>query len=130
MEPYRLSLAEASRMIRDGSLTPTRLAESLLNRIDTLEPVVEAWVTVDPEAAMEAADAATREAEEGRIRSPLHGVPFGVKDIYYTEGMRTTMGSTLYSGFVPDHDSAVVKTFREAGAVVLGKTETTEFAVH
>lgn len=130
MEPYRLSLAEASRMIRDGSLTPTRLAESLLNRIDTLEPVVEAWVTVDPEAAMEAADAATREAEEGRIRSPLHGVPFGVKDIYYTEGMRTTMGSTLYSGFVPDHDSAVVKTLREAGAVVLGKTETTEFAVH
>ncbi|GAH37656.1 unnamed protein product, partial [marine sediment metagenome] len=90
MEPYKLSLAEASRMIRDGSLTPTRLAESLLDRIDKLEPVVEAWVTVDPEAAMEAAEAATREAEEGRIRSPLHGVPFGVKDIYYTEGMRTT----------------------------------------
>jgi aspartyl-tRNA(Asn)/glutamyl-tRNA(Gln) amidotransferase subunit A len=130
MEPYRLSLAEASRMIRDGSLTPTRLAESLLERIDRLEPAVEAWVTVDREAVMKAAEAATMEAEEGRIRSPLHGVPFGVKDIYYTEGMRTTMGSQLYSSFVPDRDAVVVKTLKEAGAVVLGKTETTEFAVH
>ncbi len=130
MEPYRLSLAEASHMIRDGSLTPTQLAESLLERIDRLEPDVEAWVTVDRGAVMEAAEAATKEAEEGRIRSPLHGVPFGVKDIYYTEGMRTTMGSQLYSGFVPDHDATVVKILREAGAVVLGKTETTEFAVH
>jgi aspartyl-tRNA(Asn)/glutamyl-tRNA(Gln) amidotransferase subunit A len=92
--------------------------------------VVEAWVTVDRDAVMVAAEAATREAEEDRIRSPLHGVPFGVKDIYYTEGMRTTMGSQLYSSFVPDHDAAVVKTLKEAGAVVLGKTETTEFAVH
>ena len=130
MEPYKLSLAEASRMIRDGSLTPTRLAESLLDRIERLEPVVEAWVTVDRDAVMEAADAATMEAEEGRIRSPLHGVPIGVKDIFYTKGMRTTMGSALYSGYVPDRDAAVVKALREAGALVLGKTETTEFALH
>jgi aspartyl-tRNA(Asn)/glutamyl-tRNA(Gln) amidotransferase subunit A len=130
MEPYTLSLAETSRMIRDGSLTPTRLAESLLDRIERLEPTVEAWVTVDRDAVMEAADAATMEAEEGRIRSPLHGVPIGVKDIFYTKGMRTTMGSTLYSGYMPDRDAAVVKTLREAGAVLLGKTETTEFALH
>jgi aspartyl-tRNA(Asn)/glutamyl-tRNA(Gln) amidotransferase subunit A len=130
MEPYELSLAEASRMMRSGGLTPTRLAESLLDRIDRLEPVVEAWVTVDREAVMEAADAANMEAEEGRFRSPLHGVPVGVKDIFYTRGLRTTMGSTLYSGYVPDRDAAVVKTLREAGAVVLGKTETTEFALH
>ncbi len=130
MEPYTLSLAEASRMMRDGGLTPTRLAESLLDRIDRLEPVVEAWVTVDRDAVMEAAGAATMEAEEGRFRSPLHGVPYGVKDIYYTKGLRTTMGSSLYSGFVPDRDAAVVKALRESGAVVLGKTETTEFALH
>jgi len=130
MEPYRLSLAEASRMIWGGTLTPTRLAESLLDRVERLEPVVEAWVTVDREAVLEVADAATMEAEEGRHRSPLHGVPYGVKDIFYTRGLRTTMGSTLYSGFVPDRDAAVVKALRDAGAVVLGKTETTEFALH
>jgi len=130
MEPYRLSLAEASHMIWGGTLTPTRLAESLLDRVERLEPVVEAWVTVDREAVLEAADAATMEAEEGQFRSPLHGVPYGVKDIFYTRGLRTTMGSTLYSGFFPDRDAAVVKALRDAGAVVLGKTETTEFALH
>lgn len=130
MEPYRLSLAEASRMMQGGGLTPTRLAESLLDRIERLEPVVEAWVTVNRDAVLEAADAATMEAEEGRFRSPLHGVPYGVKDIFYTEGVRTTMGSALYSSFVPDRDAAVVKALKEAGAVVLGKTETTEFALH
>ena len=130
MEPYRLSLAEASRMIWRGTITPTRLAESLLDRVERLEPVVEAWVTVDREAVLEAADAATMEAEEGRFRSPLHGVPYGVKDIFYTRGLRTTMGSTLYSSHVPDRDAAVVKALRDAGAVVLGKTETTEFALH
>jgi len=130
MEPYKLGLAEASRLMRDGTLTPTRLAESLLYRIERLEPVVEAWVTVNREAVLEAADAATMEAEEGRLKSPLHGVPFGVKDIFFTRGVRTTMGRALYSGFVPDRDAAVVKALREAGAVVLGKTETTEFALH
>jgi len=130
MEPYRLSLTEASHMIWGGILTPTRLAESLLDRVERLEPVVEAWVTVDREAVLEAADAATMEAEEGQFRSPLHGVPYGVKDIFYTRGLRTTMGSTLYSGFFPDRDAAVVKALRDAGAVVLGKTETTEFALH
>jgi len=130
MEPYMLSIAEASLMIRGGGLTPTRLAESLLDRIESLETVVEAWVTVDREAVLKAADTATMEAEEGRFRSPLHGVPYGVKDIFYTRGMRTTMGSGLYSGYVPDRDAAAVKVLREAGAVVLGKTETTEFALH
>ena len=130
MEPYKLSLTEASSMIREGNLTPIQLAEALLDRIDKQEPTIEAWVTVNQEAVMKAANTATKEAEEGKIRGSLHGIPIGVKDIYYTEGMRTTMGSQLYSGWVPNHDSMVVKTLKEAGAVVLGKTETTEFALH
>lgn len=130
MEPYSLTLSEAARLMRDGLLTPTRYAESLLDRIEQLEPAVEAWVTLDRERALEAAEEATREAAEGRFRSPLHGVPVGVKDIYFTEGTLTTMGSPLYAGFVPDHDADVVGDLRRAGAVILGKTETTEFAFH
>jgi aspartyl-tRNA(Asn)/glutamyl-tRNA(Gln) amidotransferase subunit A len=130
MEPYMLSLADAVRLMRNGMLTPTRLAESLLNRIDEFESVVEAWVTVDREKVMEAAEEATKEAAEGVFRSPLHGIPVGVKDIYYTEGILTTMGSPLFAGFVPDHDADTVKALKRAGAVVLGKTETTEFALH
>jgi len=130
MEPYRLSLSEAARLIRDGVLTPTRYAESLLDRIERVEPTVEAWVTVDRGRVLEAAEAATREAAEGRFRSPLHGVPVGLKDIYYTEGVRTTMGSPLYAGFVPGQDADVVGDLKRAGAIVLGKTETTEFAFH
>ena len=130
MEPYWLSLAEAARLMRNGMLTPTCLAESLLDRIDELEPVVEAWVTVDREKVLEAAEEATREAAEGVFKSPLHGIPVGVKDIYYTDGTLTTMGSPLFAGFVPDHDADMVKALKRAGAIVLGKTETTEFALH
>jgi aspartyl-tRNA(Asn)/glutamyl-tRNA(Gln) amidotransferase subunit A len=130
MEPFRLALSEAARLIKDGVLTPTRYAESLLDRIEQLEPAVEAWVTVDREKVLEAAEAATREAAEGRFRSPLHGIPVGIKDIYFTEGTLTTMGSPLYAGFVPSRDADVVVDLKRAGAVVLGKTETTEFAFH
>jgi Asp-tRNA(Asn)/Glu-tRNA(Gln) amidotransferase A subunit family amidase len=130
MDAHRLTLSEAVRLIRDGVLTPTRYVESLLDRIDELEPVVEAWVTVDREKVLDAAEVASKEAAEGVFRSPLHGVPVGVKDIYYTEGMLTTMGSPLFQGFVPNHDADVVKSLKRAGAIVLGKTETTEFALH
>jgi len=130
MEPYRLSLVEAARLMRDGVLTPTRYLETLLDRIDRMEPTVEAWVTVEREKALEAAEEATREASEGHFRSPLHGIPVGVKDIYFTEGTLTTMGSPLFAGFVPGRDADAVKALKTAGAIIMGKTETTEFALH
>lgn len=130
MEPYMLSLAEAAKAIHEGSLTPTGLAESLLRRIDKLEPVIEAFVTVDPEVVLASAGDFTREAEEGKIRSPLHGIPVGIKDIFYTKGMRTTMGSPIYSNFIPQRDANVVKSLKNTGAIILGKTTTTEFALH
>ena len=128
--PYECSLTEASELIQRGDLTPTRLAESLLERIMELEPLLEAWVTVNSDQVMRDAEIATELAEEGEFMSPLHGIPFGVKDIFYTKGMRTTMGSPIYSDFVPDYDAEIVKTLRGAGMVVMGKTETTEFALH
>ncbi len=128
VEPYKLNIVEASRKIRGGKLTPTELIESLLARIDELEPKLEAWVTVDAKSALKAAKALAREAEKGKIRSPLHGVPVGVKDIYDTAGLKTTMGSKLFTNNVPAKDAAIVAKLREAGAIILGKTETTEFA--
>jgi aspartyl-tRNA(Asn)/glutamyl-tRNA(Gln) amidotransferase subunit A len=130
MDPYMLTVSEASRQIREGALTPVKLAESLLNRIEKLEPTIEAWVTIHSERVMEEAEKSTKEAEEGVYRSSLHGIPVGIKDIYYTAGMRTTMGSTIYSSFIPAYDAETVKRLKNAGAVILGKTETTEFAVH
>ena len=130
MEPYELTVAEASQLIREGKLTPTRLLESILERIDALEPTLEAWVTMDRERALSDAEALTREAQEGSIRSPVHGIPVGIKDIYFTQGLRTTMGSPIYADHVPEYDAETVTILREAGAVIPGKTETTEFAAY
>jgi aspartyl-tRNA(Asn)/glutamyl-tRNA(Gln) amidotransferase subunit A len=127
-DPFRLAVSEASKEIKAGRLTPTELLESLLTRIEVLEPKLEAWVTIDSEYALKAAKTLTRETLKGKIRSPLHGVPVGIKDIYDTAGLKTTMGSSLFTDNVPEKDATIVAKLREAGAIIIGKTETTEFA--
>jgi aspartyl-tRNA(Asn)/glutamyl-tRNA(Gln) amidotransferase subunit A len=129
LDTHKLTISEASSLIRYGQLSPSDLLEGLIKRIDRLEPRLRAWVTVDREGARARSEELTREAEEGNLRGPLHGIPVGVKDIYYTAGLRTTMGSPIYRDFVPLRDADAVAKLREAGAVVLGKTETTEFAL-
>jgi len=128
MNNHRLSIAEASEVIKRGEITPSELLESHLKRIERNEHDIRAWVTVDKDGARDAAARLTKESEQGQIRGPLHGIPVGVKDIFYTAGLKTTMGSPIYSEFVPVKDSAVVSALREAGAVIVGKTETTDFA--
>ena len=128
MNNHRLSIAEASEAIKRGEITPSELLESHLRRIERNEHDIQAWVTVDKDGARDAAARLTKESEQGQIRGPLHGIPVGVKDIFYTAGLKTTMGSPIYSEFVPVKDSAVVSALREAGAVIVGKTETTDFA--
>jgi aspartyl-tRNA(Asn)/glutamyl-tRNA(Gln) amidotransferase subunit A len=130
VDPYKLTASEAAKQIKEGELTPVKLAESLLKRIELLEPILEAWVSLDPQEVMDNAMRATKEAEENIFKSPLHGIPVGVKDIYYTSGTRTTMGSPIYKDLIPEYDADTVKFLKEAGMVILGKTETTEFAVH
>lgn len=127
-KPHQLSAAAAAAAIRNGSLSPTSLVEDLLRRIDELEPMLMAWVTIDKEGALAAANDSMIELEQSGPRSPLHGVPVGLKDIFYTAGLKTTAGSPIYANFVPEHDSTAVARFRQAGAIVLGKTVTTEFA--
>ena len=129
LKAHKLTISNASNLIAAGDLSPVDLLETLLKHIDRLEPKIDAWVTIDREGAMEAAERLESEAEDGLTRGPLHGVPVGVKDIFYTKGLRTTMGSPIYRDFVPSHDADAVAKLREAGAIILGKTETTEFAL-
>ncbi len=129
-EPYNLTAAEASALIGARELSPMELVESCLGRIEALEPDLKAWVTVDRRGALEAARLAEGEIRRGRPRSPLHGIPVGVKDIYYTAGLRTTAGSRVYADLVPGYDAAAVARLKAAGAIILGKTVTTEFACY
>ena len=127
-ESFKLTVSEAAKRIKDGKLTPTDLLESLLARIEELEPRLDAWVTVDADGARRVAKTLTKEARKGKLRSPLHGIPVGIKDIYDTKGLKTTMGSPIFADNIPNKDAVIVSKLREAGAIILGKTETTEFA--
>ena len=126
-EPYELTLAQSAEQVRNRSLSPVELAQSLLARIDAGERL-RAWVTIDREEVLGAAARAEEAVQQGGGASLLHGVPIGLKDIFYTAGMKTTACSPLYADFVPDYDATVVARLKEAGAIMLGKAVTTEFA--
>jgi aspartyl-tRNA(Asn)/glutamyl-tRNA(Gln) amidotransferase subunit A len=127
-ELFDLSVAEAAKHIRNKQISPVALAESLLDRIDSLEPILHAWVTIDREEVLSIALQREQEQENGNIRGALHGIPVGMKDIFYTAGMKTTAGSRIFAEFVPTYDSTVVARLKDAGAIILGKAVTTEFA--
>ncbi len=127
-QPFELSAAEAARQIRARDLSPVELAESLLARCDALEPSLKAWVYLDREAVLSEAKLKEREVDSGAANGLLHGVPIGLKDIYYTAGIPTTACSKVYADFVPDHDATTVTLLKQAGAIMMGKTVTTEFA--
>ena len=128
MKFYQLSISETLQKFQRNELSPIDLLESLFQRIDVIEPRVKAWVSIDREGAMDTADRYSKELEEGALRGPLHGIPIGVKDIFYTKGIRTTAGSSILSDFIPNYDATTIARLKEAGAIILGKTETTEFA--
>ena len=127
-EVYELSLTEAANAIKEGDLSPIQLVQSLLARIDALNGELRAWVTVDHEAVLEAARQRELTADWGGELGVLHGVPVGLKDIFYTAGMLTACGSKVYSDFVPEYDATSVAKIKNAGGIILGKAVTTEFA--
>ncbi len=124
-EPYELSLAEAASAVAARRLSSLELTESLLARIAALEPTLQAWATLLPEQALDAA----RQADAGSAPTgPLAGVPYGAKDIFDTAGIRTAAGSKIWADRVPNADAAPITLARNAGAILLGKLHTTEFA--
>ena len=127
-EPYELSVAEAATEIKTGNLSPVELAESLLARIDALDGELRAWVTIDREGLLDTARRRELSADWGGQLGLLHGIPVGLKDIFYTEGMLTACGSRVYADFVPEYDATTVAKIKEAGGLVMGKAVTTEFA--
>jgi aspartyl-tRNA(Asn)/glutamyl-tRNA(Gln) amidotransferase subunit A len=121
-----LTLAGLSREFLARRLSPVEVVNVLLERIEVDE--TNSFVTVTAERALERASLSEREILAARYRGPLHGVPVALKDIIYTRGVRTTMGSALYSGHVPDHCATVARKLEEAGSILIGKTNTHEFA--
>src|SRR3989442_12095313 len=128
MSPEDLSLVEAAAAIRAGELSPVQYVLSLFTRMSQVELRVQAWTTVDHENVLAEARKCETEAAKKQFRGPLHGVPVGIKDIFYTKDLRTTMGSQLFETFVPSYDAHAVKRLKAAGAIVLGKSVTTMFA--
>jgi Asp-tRNA(Asn)/Glu-tRNA(Gln) amidotransferase A subunit family amidase len=125
---YLLSGSEAARLIRDGVISSEQLVEACLARIRDVDPQVQAWAFLDPDHALARARAADALRLEGKPIGPLHGVPIGIKDIFDTADMTTECGSVLYAGRTPSRDATVISMLRAAGAVIMGKTVTTEFA--
>lgn len=125
---HELSVTEAASRIRARQLSPEDFLEALLARIDAVEPRVEAWAHLDRDGARAAARAAGDDARRGILRGPLHGVPIGLKDIIHTAGLPTEANSRVLEGFVPRRDATVVTRLEAAGAVILGKLVTAEFA--
>jgi len=123
-------VAETAARIRSGRASPVNLVEICLRRIEALDDKLRAWATVDRRAALDTARGLERELEEGGLCSPLHGIPVGVKDVYYTAGVKTSAGSKLLEDFVPEYSATAVQRLESAGAIVLGKTECTEFAAN
>jgi Asp-tRNA(Asn)/Glu-tRNA(Gln) amidotransferase A subunit family amidase len=127
-ELWELSATEAAGLIQAGRVSSVELVEACLGRIRETEPQVEAWIYLDPKYALEQAKASDEWRQSGRAIGGLHGVPVGLKDIIDTGDMPTENGSVLHAGRTPSRDAAVVERLRGAGAVIMGKTVTTEFA--
>jgi aspartyl-tRNA(Asn)/glutamyl-tRNA(Gln) amidotransferase subunit A len=127
-DPAALSVSDAARRIADGVLTPTALLEACLQRIAATEETVHAWASLDEAGARAIARERTEEARADRRRGPLHGIPVAIKDIFHVAGMTTTCGAAPAFHSAPTADATSVARLRAAGAVVLGKAHTTEFA--
>ncbi|MFD5752030.1 amidase [Streptomyces sp. NPDC127033] len=128
MQPYELSLAAAADAIRERRLSPVELVDSVLDRVEEVEPLLGAYVTVTAEQARTAARAAERDITAGRARGPLHGIPMGLKDLIDVAGMATTASSRVRAEHRARADSTVAARLAAAGAILVGKTHTHEFA--
>lgn len=124
-----LTITEAAELIAARELSPVELTQAHLERIERLNPLLNTYITVTAEQALEQASAAEEEIQRGHYRGPLHGIPLGIKDLYATAGIRTTLASKLFARQVPEQDAFAVQKLKEAGAVILGKHNMHEIAM-
>jgi len=122
-----LPAEELAAAIRKKNISPREVVEAVLERIEKVNPKVNAYCTVVPEMARETARRAEEKVMRGEVVGPLHGVPFSVKDLNLTKGVRTTFGSKIFEHFVPQEDGLIVERMKNAGAILIGKTNTPEF---
>jgi aspartyl-tRNA(Asn)/glutamyl-tRNA(Gln) amidotransferase subunit A len=128
LDPEGLTIQEVSSQIKRKKVSPVELTALFLERIKKLNPTLNAFVTLIEERALADAREAERDIRRGRYRGPLHGIPFSIKDNLATKGVRTTAGSKILAEWVPDFDATVVTRLRDAGAIILGKTNLHEWA--
>ena len=128
-ELHYLSISEAADLISQKRLSPVALTQAHLTRIEATEPRLNSFITLLAYDALASAQTAEQEIQAGDYRGPLHGIPIGLKDLYYTKGILTTVGSKILRDFVPDYDATVTERFAEAGAVLMGKLQMHEFAL-
>ena len=114
---WKLDIANAARAISTKALSPVALTQMMLDRIGKIDPYLLSYVTVLRNEALASAAHAEKEIASGKYRGPLHGIPIAIKDIYDTEGVRTTACSKLRENYVPDRDCTVVRKLRVAGAI-------------
>ncbi len=118
---------ELARMIRRKEMSPVEVVTAFIRRIETINPKVNAFCTLTFDTALEEAKRAEQEVMAGKALGPLHGVPFSVKDLVYTKGVRTMRGSKIFENFIPQEDAPVVERLKNAGGIMMGKTSTPEF---
>ena len=124
-----LTTAELGELIRTREVSPVEATAAYIERIDSLNFKFNSYLTVCRSEAMAAAEEAERDIATGNYRGPMHGIPVAVKDQIWTQGIRTTVGSRLMADFFPDEDATAITKLKEAGAILLGKTNLTEFAL-
>src|SRR5689334_18727694 len=123
-----VALEDAASLLRRKAVSPVELTRCCLERIERLNPVLNAFITVTADAAMAEAREAEAEIQRGDWRGPLHGVPLALKDLFDTAGVKTTAASALFKDRVPAEDAEAVRRLKNAGAVLLGKLNMSEFA--
>src|SRR5271163_1040233 len=122
------TIAELAPRLRKKEVSPLEITRACLDRIEKLNPALNAFITANAESAVEEARAAESDISRGEWRGPLHGIPVALKDLIDTAGARTTAASGLYQHRIPEEDAEVVRRLRRAGAVILGKNNLHEFA--
>ncbi len=129
MELISLDLHQAAELVKKKEISPVELTQAHLERVQRYDPILNAFITLTPELALQQARQAETEILAGEYRGALHGIPLGLKDLFETQGIRTTAGSTFFAEYFPESDARVVEKLKSAGAVLLGKLNMHEIAL-